>query len=129
MDSILLETADARAEFNQLRRDALIRVLLENGASGVQATACADLERDGGEHGHVVGRPVLGRANGVPISEDADLSDSRHDAVLRQDGGDGVVHVVDPAEGDLACGYEGIGRLAPVEEILARVAAVFSGKA
>lgn len=43
MDSILLETADARAEFNQLRRDALIRVLLENGASGVQATACADL--------------------------------------------------------------------------------------
>jgi phosphopantothenoylcysteine synthetase/decarboxylase len=31
---------------------------------------------------------------------------------------------IDPAEGDLACGYEGIGRLAPVEEILARVAAV-----
>lgn len=29
---------------------------------------------------------------------------------------------VGPAEGDLACGYEGIGRLAPVEEILARVA-------
>jgi phosphopantothenoylcysteine synthetase/decarboxylase len=32
---------------------------------------------------------------------------------------------VGPAEGDLACGYEGIGRLAPVEEILARVAGVF----
>jgi phosphopantothenoylcysteine decarboxylase len=28
---------------------------------------------------------------------------------------------VGPAEGDLACGYEGIGRLAPVEEILARI--------
>jgi phosphopantothenoylcysteine decarboxylase/phosphopantothenoylcysteine decarboxylase/phosphopantothenate--cysteine ligase len=31
---------------------------------------------------------------------------------------------VGPAEGDLACGYEGIGRLAPVEEILARVAGI-----
>lgn len=31
---------------------------------------------------------------------------------------------VGPAEGDLACGYEGIGRLAPVEEILAGVAAI-----
>ncbi len=31
---------------------------------------------------------------------------------------------IDPAEGDLACGYEGIGRLAPVEDILARVAAL-----
>ena len=29
---------------------------------------------------------------------------------------------VGPAEGDLACGYEGIGRLASVEEILARIA-------
>lgn len=31
---------------------------------------------------------------------------------------------IDPAEGDLACGYEGVGRLAPVEEILARVAGI-----
>ncbi len=31
---------------------------------------------------------------------------------------------VGPAEGDLACGYEGIGRLASVEEILARIAGV-----
>jgi phosphopantothenoylcysteine decarboxylase/phosphopantothenoylcysteine decarboxylase/phosphopantothenate--cysteine ligase len=31
---------------------------------------------------------------------------------------------VGPAEGELACGYEGIGRLAPVEEILARIAAI-----
>jgi phosphopantothenoylcysteine decarboxylase/phosphopantothenoylcysteine decarboxylase/phosphopantothenate--cysteine ligase len=31
---------------------------------------------------------------------------------------------VGPAEGDLACGYEGIGRLAPVEEILARIAGI-----
>lgn len=36
---------------------------------------------------------------------------------------------VGPAEGGLACGYEGLGRLAPVEEILARIAAIFSGKA
>lgn len=31
---------------------------------------------------------------------------------------------IDPAEGDLACGYEGVGRLAAVEEILARIAGV-----
>ncbi len=30
-------------------------------------------------------------------------------------------HFVGPVEGDLACGYQGIGRLAPVEEILAAV--------
>ncbi len=29
--------------------------------------------------------------------------------------------VVDPAEGMLACGYEGFGKLAPVDEIVARV--------
>lgn len=28
---------------------------------------------------------------------------------------------IGPAEGDLACGYQGIGRMAPVEEILARL--------
>ncbi|MEM9079799.1 MAG: phosphopantothenoylcysteine decarboxylase [Verrucomicrobiota bacterium] len=27
-------------------------------------------------------------------------------------------HFVGPAEGDLACGYEGIGRLAPIDDIL-----------
>jgi phosphopantothenoylcysteine decarboxylase len=31
---------------------------------------------------------------------------------------------VGPAEGELACGYEGIGRLSPVEEILARIEAI-----
>jgi phosphopantothenoylcysteine synthetase/decarboxylase len=31
---------------------------------------------------------------------------------------------VDPAEGLLACGYEGVGRLAPVEEIVAKALAV-----
>ncbi len=31
---------------------------------------------------------------------------------------------IGPAEGELACGYEGIGRLAPVEEILARIEAI-----
>ncbi len=49
----------------------------------------------------------------------------RNLAVLKNDG----CRFVDPAEGDLACGYEGIDRLVPVEEILARVAAIFSGKA
>lgn len=32
---------------------------------------------------------------------------------------------VDPAEGMLACGYEGMGKLAPVSEIVAAVASVF----
>lgn len=36
---------------------------------------------------------------------------------LAQDG----CHFVGPATGDLACGYEGIGRLAPVEEILQKI--------
>ena len=31
---------------------------------------------------------------------------------------------VGPAEGDLACGYQGIGRLAPVEEILAKISSL-----
>lgn len=42
----------------------------------------------------------------------------RNVAVLQQDG----CKFIDPATGDLACGYEGIGRLAPVEEILERIA-------
>jgi len=33
---------------------------------------------------------------------------------------------VEPAEGLLACGYEGVGRLAPVDEILAAVQAVLA---
>lgn len=41
---------------------------------------------------------------------------------LKNDG----CHFIDPAEGELACGYEGIGRLAAVEDILARVAAIAS---
>lgn len=36
---------------------------------------------------------------------------------LAQDG----CQFIDPAEGDLACGYEGIGRLATVEDIMAKV--------
>ncbi len=43
---------------------------------------------------------------------------------LQQDGCD----FVGPAEGSLACGYEGIGRLCPVEEILARIEAIFAAK-
>lgn len=35
---------------------------------------------------------------------------------------------VGPAEGGLACGYEGIGRLAPVDEILARIGQFGVGK-
>lgn len=34
---------------------------------------------------------------------------------LKEDG----VNFIDPAEGDLACGYQGIGRLAEIESILA----------
>jgi len=40
---------------------------------------------------------------------------------LQQDG----CAFVGPAEGGLACGYDGIGRLAPLEEILERVDAIF----
>lgn len=43
----------------------------------------------------------------------------RNIATLKADG----CQFIDPAEGDLACGYQGIGRLAPVENILACVAA------
>jgi len=45
-------------------------------------------------------------------------------AQLKADGCD----FVDPAEGGLACGYEGIGRLAPVAEILERVTAISGRK-
>jgi len=41
----------------------------------------------------------------------------RNVSQLREDG----CHFIEPAEGSLACGYEGIGRLAPVEEIVAAV--------
>jgi phosphopantothenoylcysteine synthetase/decarboxylase len=30
-------------------------------------------------------------------------------------------HFISPAEGDLACGYQGIGRLAPIEDILSAI--------
>ena len=33
---------------------------------------------------------------------------------LKKDG----VNIIDPAKGDLACGYQGTGRLAEVEDIL-----------
>ena len=35
---------------------------------------------------------------------------------------------IGPAEGDLACGYEGLGRLAPVDEIVGRIAALVGVK-
>ena len=41
----------------------------------------------------------------------------RNIARLKEDG----CTFIGPAEGELACGYEGIGRLAAVEEILAAV--------
>lgn len=44
----------------------------------------------------------------------------RNVSILKQDG----CEFIDPATGDLACGYEGIGRLAPVEEILERITAI-----
>lgn len=34
------------------------------------------------------------------------------------------VHFIDPAEGDLACGYQGTGRLAEINDILAAVSKV-----
>ena len=34
------------------------------------------------------------------------------------------VHFVDPVIGELACGYEGMGKLAPVEDILAKVSSI-----
>ena len=49
----------------------------------------------------------------------------RNVARLQQDGCD----FVGPAEGGLACGYDGIGRLAPLDEILERVAGILSRSA
>ena len=46
----------------------------------------------------------------------------RNVAQLQQDG----CAFVGPAEGGLACGYDGIGRLAPLEEILGRIAGIFA---
>jgi len=45
-------------------------------------------------------------------------------AKLRERG----VKFVEPAEGMLACGYEGVGRLAPVEDIVALAATVLASK-
>lgn len=45
-------------------------------------------------------------------------ANQRNVALLADDG----CMFVGPAEGDLACGYEGVGRLAPVDEILERIA-------
>ena len=36
------------------------------------------------------------------------------------------VEIVDPVEGELACGYVGLGKMAPVDEIVRRVARTFS---
>jgi phosphopantothenoylcysteine decarboxylase len=41
----------------------------------------------------------------------------RNVVTLRQDG----CHFIEPEEGALACGYEGVGRLASVDEILGRI--------
>lgn len=45
---------------------------------------------------------------------------ARNIAQLKEDG----CQFIDPAEGDLACGYQGVGRLATVEDILTRTATV-----
>ncbi|MCP5545577.1 MAG: phosphopantothenoylcysteine decarboxylase [Akkermansiaceae bacterium] len=44
----------------------------------------------------------------------------RNVEILKQDG----CRFIDPDTGDLACGYQGVGRLAPVEQILAAVAEI-----
>jgi phosphopantothenoylcysteine decarboxylase len=49
----------------------------------------------------------------------------RNVARLMDDG----CHFVEPAEGLLACGYEGVGRLAPVEQILESIARIGSDPA
>lgn len=46
-----------------------------------------------------------------------------HVATLRARGAE----FVGPAAGQLACGYEGVGRLAPVEQIAARIAQILGG--
>ncbi len=46
-----------------------------------------------------------------------------HVATLRQRGAE----ILGPAEGMLSCGYEGIGRLLPVEAIVARVVELLAG--
>ncbi len=48
----------------------------------------------------------------------------RNVEILKADG----CRFIDPGSGPLACGYEGVGRLAAVEDILSRVDEVFSGK-
>ncbi|MCF7675541.1 MAG: phosphopantothenoylcysteine decarboxylase [Akkermansiaceae bacterium] len=48
----------------------------------------------------------------------------RNAARLADDG----CHFVGPATGELACGYEGTGRLAPVEEILAAIGRILEKK-
>ena len=47
-------------------------------------------------------------------------ANQRNIAQLSADG----CHFIGPTEGELACGYEGIGRLAPVEEIIAKAASL-----
>ncbi len=44
----------------------------------------------------------------------------RNLAILQKDG----CKFIGPASGDLACGYQGTGRLAPIEEILAEITGV-----
>ena len=69
---------------------------------------------------------VLGITGSIAAYKAAELAATQRNVIrLEEDG----CQFVDPAEGDLACGYEGIGRLAPVEEILERVAAIFSAQA
>ena len=36
------------------------------------------------------------------------------------------VEIVNPVEGELACGYVGLGKMAPVNEIVGRVLSTFS---
>ncbi len=47
---------------------------------------------------------------------------ARNLATVKKDG----CHIVDPAEGDLACGYQGVGRLAEVDTILTAAASLLA---
>ena len=48
----------------------------------------------------------------------------RNLAILKSDG----VNIVEPADGNLACGVSGKGRLAEIEEIISAIASVLETK-
>jgi len=60
---------------------------------------------------------VLGITGSIAAYKAADLATQRNIARLQEDG----CHFIQPATGDLACGYQGNGRLADLDDILSAV--------